>query len=64
MIIFLKNFYRLRIALQLIFRALLLYLSFFVFLRLRRDCKGRNFILIFQIYLKIYFDLFFASFPV
>src|SRR5690606_10945118 len=58
MIIFLKNLLRIRIALLLIFRALLLYLSFFVSLRFRQDCKGRNFILNRKFYLKFFFFMF------
>ena len=58
MIIFLKNFLRIRIALLRIFRALLLYLAFLYPLRFRRDCKGRNFILKPQILFEVFFFLF------
>src|SRR5690606_15722738 len=55
MIIFLKNFYRIRIALLLYISSLsgCTYL-FFNPLRFRRDCKGRNFILNRKFYLKFF----------
>src|SRR5690606_32664323 len=55
MIIFLKNFYRIRIALLLYISSIAAVLIFFFNpLRFRRDCKGRNFILNLKFYLKFF----------